>query len=147
MTIFIFVWTIPSSFDFYFGLSITLKKHYSCFYKVCMCLVWYLHTMGDFFTVRQDLCQVFCTQHIPQGGLCQQTSGRISVGDVGHCQCCVLNTVVDYTIYTHRHWVLCQNLWGNTQGIHQGDIQQNTRKTTTLKSLLYYTNINKTLYY
>ncbi len=91
-------------FIFYSFKSIALVL-----YDSFMC---YLHTVGDFLPVREDLCQVLCTQHVPQGGLCQQTSGCISIGDVGYCQRCVLNTVVDYTIYTHGHRVLCQHLSG-----------------------------------
>ncbi len=98
-----------TSSHFYFWAIYSFKSIALVLYDSFMC---YLHTVGDFLPVREDLCQVLCTQHVPQGGLCQQTSGCISIGDVGYCQRCVLNTVVDYTIYTHGHRVLCQHLSG-----------------------------------
>ncbi len=98
-----------TSSHFYFWAIYSFKSITLVLYDSFMC---YLHTVGDFLPVREDLCQVLCTQHVPQGGLCQQTSGCISIGDVGYCQRCILNTVVDYTIYTHSHRVLCQHLSG-----------------------------------
>lgn len=70
----------------------------------------YLHTVSNFFTVRQDLCQVFGAQDVPEGGLGQQPSSSISISDVRHSQSSVLDSVVHHTIHAHGHRVLGQNL-------------------------------------
>lgn len=76
-----------------------------------MCAVaFYLHTMSNLLTVREDLCQVLGTQDVSQGGLGQQPCGSISIGDVSHSQSSILNAVVDHTIDTDGHRVLGQNL-------------------------------------
>lgn len=66
-------------------------------------MVQYLHAVGYLLAVRQDLSQVLGAQDVPQGGLCQQAGGSVSVGDVGHSQGGILNTVVHHSINTDCH--------------------------------------------
>lgn len=66
--------------------------------------------MGNLFTVRQDLSQVLCAQHVPQGGLSKQTGGSISVGDVGNSQGGILHSIIHHPIHTDCYRIFCQDL-------------------------------------
>lgn len=72
--------------------------------------VLYLHSVRNFLTVRQDLCQVLGTQDVPQGGLSQQPGSSICISDVSHSQSGILDPVVHHAINTHSHRVFGQNL-------------------------------------
>lgn len=79
---------------------------------LCLSFWWisYLHIMGNFFPVREDLGKVLSAQNIPESSLCQKTGRWVGIGDVCHCQGCVLDAVIDHTIHTDRHWVLREDL-------------------------------------
>ena len=71
-----------------------------------------LHKLTDGLAVRQDLRQVLGTQHITQGGGCQQLGGPRCILHIVHRGCGILDAVVDDSIYRHRHRVPRQHLNG-----------------------------------
>lgn len=114
---------------------------WQCQLTVCTAAtVLYLHTVCDFFAIRQDLCQVLGTQHVPQGGLGQQPGGSICVGDVSHSQSSILDPVVHHTINTHCHGVFGQNLragpWLNTHVKRQ-------KLSSDIKGEMLYGNVQR----
>lgn len=98
-----------SSFNSAMTLFVILRVKLKCtFFKMAckdstLAITWYLHTVRNLLTVREDLCQVLGAQDIPQGGLSQQPSGSVGIVDVGHGQDGILHLVVDHAIHTDSH--------------------------------------------
>lgn len=74
----------------------------------------YLHAVGNFLAVRQDLCQVLGPQDISQSGLRQQPGSSICIGDVCHSQNGVLHPVVHHAVNADRHRIFGQHLDSRT---------------------------------
>lgn len=81
----------------------------NCSMKVLFMSI-YLHAVGNFLAVRQDLRQVLGTQDVPQGGLRQKPGGGVRVGDVRHGQDSVLHPVVHHAVDADRHGIFGQHL-------------------------------------
>lgn len=70
----------------------------------------YLHAVSDALAVRQELGQVLGTEDVPEGGLSQQTGGKVSVGHVGHGGDGVTDAEVHHSIHRDCNRVFGQDL-------------------------------------
>ena len=70
----------------------------------------YLHDMTDNFSVSQYLTKVLGSQHVPQGGLSQQTCGTIGIFHISDGHSCVMDSKVYHSIHSNSHTVFSQNL-------------------------------------
>lgn len=104
----------------------SLIKHIHLSVNVCVMI--YLHAVGNFLAVRQDLCQVLGPQDISQGGLRQQPGRSICIGDVCHSQNSVLHPVVHHAVHTDRHRVFGQHLDSRTGKEKKKTLQMGDRK-------------------
>ena len=67
----------------------------------------YLHRLAYAFPFTQDLTQVLGSQHISQGGLCQQASGAIGILHIGNRCGSIMDSEIHHSIYCHSHAVFC----------------------------------------
>ena len=74
-----------------------------------------LHKVADVFTIRQDLGEVLCAEHVAQRRLSQKSSGAVSVFDVRDGDGGVRHSIVDYGVDTDRHRVFRQYLLQSTR--------------------------------
>lgn len=63
----------------------------------------YLHALRNALSIRQDLSQVLSTQNVSEGGLSQQSSGKVSISHVGNRGNGVTDPEVHHAIYANSN--------------------------------------------
>ena len=71
--------------------------------------------MANSVSLHQDLAQVLCTQHIPQGSLSEEPRGTFCVFHIGDGHGGVIDSEVNHCINCYSDTVLSQNLQINNE--------------------------------
>ena len=61
--------------------------------------------MADNLTVSQNFTQIFGSQYISQGGLCQETCGAIGIFHISNGSGGIMDSEIYHSIYCHSHTV------------------------------------------
>lgn len=75
----------------------------------------YLHAARDSHALAEDLVQRSRAHRVPERGLGEQPGRVVGILDIGHTDCRIGDTVINYGIHGHGHAILGQHLKCKTQ--------------------------------